>query len=211
MPAITDPVLDLIDSSKVEGVTGLGLRFSAKAWKRFESDLEKYKKLIVLRPMSISNAAEIIQRFGVISINVGLEVDILGQVNSSHLMGSKIWGGVAGSYDFSRNGSISIFAIPSTAKGGKISSIVPMVSHVDHTEHEVDIVVTEQGLADLRGLDPCERAQRIIEECAHPDYRDDLMDYLSKAKKEPGHIPFSLEEAFSFHRRLRDKRNMRGE
>jgi succinyl-CoA:acetate CoA-transferase len=209
MPAITDPVLDLIDCSKVRGVTGLALRFSAKGWKKFESDLEKYKKLTVLRPMSILNAAEIIQRFGVISINIGLEIDILGQVNSSHLMGSRVWGGVAGSYDFARNGAISIFAIPSTTKGGKISSIVPVVSHVDHTEHEVDVVVTEQGLADLRGLDPYERAQRIIEECAHPDYRDDLLDYLSKAKKELGHIPFSLEEAPSFHRRFRDKGNMR--
>jgi succinyl-CoA:acetate CoA-transferase len=211
MPAITDPVLDLIDSSRVRGVTGLALRFSTKAWEKFESDLEKYKKLIVLRPMNISNAAEIIQRFGVISINIGLEIDLLGQVNSSHLMGSRIWGGVAGSYDYARNGAISIFAASSTAKGGKTSSIVPMVSHVDHTEHEVDVVVTEQGLADLRGLDPCERAQQIIEACAHPDYRDDLMDYLSKAKKEPGHIPFSLEEAFSFHRRLRDKGSMKGE
>jgi succinyl-CoA:acetate CoA-transferase len=211
MPAITDPVIDLIDSSKVEGVSGMALRFSLKAWTRFQSSLEKYKKFIVLRPVGISNSSEVIQRLGVISINVGLEVDIQGQVNSSHLMGSKIWTGIAGSYDFSRNGSISIFAIPSTAKGGRISSVVPLVSHVDHTEHEVDIVVTEQGIADLRGLDPWERAQRIIEGCAHPDYRNPLRNYLRKAKKESGHIPLSLEEAFSFYERFREKGSMKEE
>jgi len=205
MPAITDPILDLIDASKVGGVSGMALRFTLKAWKRFQSNLEKYKKLIILRPVSISNSSEVIQRLGVISINVGLEVDIQGQVNSSHLMGSKIWTGIAGSYDFSRSGALSIFAVPSTAKRGKISSIVPLVSHVDHTEHEVDIIVTEQGVADLRGLDPWEKAQRIIENCVHPDYRDPLKDYLRKVKKESGHIPFSFEEAFSFYKRLREK------
>ena len=126
-------------------------------------------------------------------------------------MGSKIWTGVAGSYDFSRNGTMSIFAIPSTTKGEKISSIVPFVSHVDHTEHEVDIVVTEQGLADLRGLDPYERAKRIIEECAHPDYRDLLRDYIRKSQKGMGHIPICLEEAFSFYKRFQEKGSMKEE
>jgi len=204
-------VIDLIDRSKVGGVSGLALRFSPGVWTRFQSDLEKYKKFIVLRPIGISNAPEVIQRLGIISINVGLEVDLQGQVNSSHLLGSKIWTGIAGSYDFSRNGSISIFTIPSTAKGGKISSVVPLVSHVDHTEHEVDIIVTEQGIADLRGLDPLERAQRIIEGCAHPDYRNLLWDYLKRAKKVSNHIPISLEEAFSFYKRLREKGSMREE
>jgi len=210
MPAITDPILDLIDRSKVGGVSGMALRLSLKAWTRFQSDLEKYKKFIILRPVSISNSAEVIQRLGVISINVGLEVDLQGQVNSSHLMGSKIWTGVAGSYDFSRNGSVSIFTIPSTAKGGKISSIVPLVSHVDHTEHEVDIIVTEQGVADLRGLDPSEKAERIIEKCAHPDYQELLRNYLKNAKKSSSHIPFSFEEAFSFYERFQEKGSMKG-
>jgi acyl-CoA hydrolase len=187
----------------------LALRFSSKAWTRFASDLERYKKFIVLRPISISNSPEVIQRLGVISINVGLEADLQGQVNSSHLMGSKIWTGVAGSYDYSRNGAISVFTFPSTAKGGKISSVVPLVSHVDHTEHEVDVLVTEQGVADLRGLDPWERAQRIIEGCAHPDYRNLLWDYLKRAKRDSNHIPLSLDEAFSFYRRLREKGTMR--
>lgn len=211
MPAITDPVMDLIDKLKVEGVSGTALRFSLKAWTIFQSNLDKYKKFIVLRPVSIINSSELIQRLGIISINAALEADIHGQVNSSHLMGSKIWTGVAGSYDFSRNGTMSIFAIPSTTKGEKISSIVPFVSHVDHTEHEVDIVVTEQGLADLRGLDPYERAKRIIEECAHPDYRDLLRDYIRKSQKGMGHIPICLEEAFSFYKRFQEKGSMKEE
>lgn len=210
MPAITDPILDLIDGLKVGGVSGLALRLSSKAWIKFQSDLERYKRFIVLRPIGITNSPEIIQRLGVIAINVGLEADIQGQVNSTHLMGSRIWTGVAGSYDYSRNGCLSIFALPSMAKGGNISSIVPFVSHVDHTEHEVDIIVTEQGVADLRGLDPYERARRIIEGCAHPDYRELLMDYLRRAKKESGHIPLSLDEAFSFYRRFRERGTMKG-
>jgi succinyl-CoA:acetate CoA-transferase len=210
MPAITDPILDLIDRSKVGGVSGMALRLSLKAWTRFQSEIEKYKELIILRPVSISNSSEVVQRLGVISINVGLEVDLQGQVNSSHLMGSKIWTGIAGSYDFSRNGALSIFTIPSTAKGGKISSIVPLVSHVDHTEHEVDIIVTEQGVADLRGLDPWEKAERIIEKCSHPDYRELLRDYLRNSKRSGGHIPFSFEEAFSFYERFQREGSMKG-
>ena len=79
--------------------------------------------------------------------------------------------GIGGSGDFARNAYSPIFLSPSTAKGGAISCIVPMVSHVDHTEHDVHVIVTEQGLADLRGLAPRRRAQQIIDHCAHPVYR----------------------------------------
>jgi acyl-CoA hydrolase len=120
-------------------------------------------------------------------------------------LGAKILGGIAGSYDFSRNGLYSIFVGPSTARGGKISTIVPLVSHVDHTEHDVDILVTEQGLADLRGLDPRERGETIIQQCAHPDFKEMLSEYFAKATKEPGHIPVCLEESRSFHSRLKEK------
>ena len=144
-----------------------------------------------------------------IAINGMLEMDLQGQVNSSHVFGSKIMTGIAGSYDFSRNGLYSIFVGPSTARGGKISAIVPMVSHVDHTEHDVDVLVTEQGLADLRGLDPHERAREIIRQCAHPDFKGLLTDYLDKAEKEPGHIPVAMEEAGSFHLRLKRTGSMR--
>jgi succinyl-CoA:acetate CoA-transferase len=211
LPAITDPVMEIIEAGKVEWVSGMALRLTAAAWARFTADLDRYKKLMVLRPVSICNSAEVIQRLGVIAINGCLEMDIQGQVNSSHVLGTKILGGIAGSYDFSRNAAYSIFVGPSTARGGKISAIVPMVSHVDHTEHDVDILVTEQGLADLRGLDPIVRAETIIRQCAHPDYRELLSAYLAHARKEPGHIPVSLEEAHSFHLRLKQTGSMKAD
>jgi succinyl-CoA:acetate CoA-transferase len=202
-PVIMDPVLEIVDAGKVDWVSGTALRLSPKAWERFRADLDRYKSCMVLRPVTICNSPEMIQRLGVIAINGCLEMDLQGQVNSSHVLGSKILSGIAGSYDYSRNGLYSIFVGPSTAKGGKISAIVPMVSHVDHTEHDVDILATEQGLADLRGLDPGERAEMIIRQCAHPDYRGMLSDYLAGAKNESGHIPVCLEESNSFHLRLK--------
>jgi succinyl-CoA:acetate CoA-transferase len=209
MPVITEPVLEIMDMGKVDWVSGMALRLTSDGWAKFHANLDRYKKSMVLRPVTTCNSAELIQRLGVIAINGCLEMDIQGQVNSSHVSGTKILGGIAGSYDFSRNSLYSIFIAPSTARGGKISAIVPMVSHVDHTEHDVDVLVTEQGLADLRGVDPAERAETIIRQCAHPDYRGLLTDYLAKARKEPGHIPFSLEESHSFHLRLRQTGSMK--
>jgi succinyl-CoA:acetate CoA-transferase len=201
-PSITDPVLEIIEAGKADWVSGMNLRLSPEAWGRFQANLDRYKQYMVLRPVAICNSPEVIQRLGVIGINGCLEMDLQGQVNSSHVLGAKILTGIAGSVDFSRNSLYSIFVAPSTTKGGKISSIVPMVSHVDHTEHDVDILVTEQGLADLRGLDPRERAREIIRQCAHPDYREMLSDYLARAEKEPGHIPVLSKESGSFHLRL---------
>jgi succinyl-CoA:acetate CoA-transferase len=209
MPVITDPVIEIIDMDKVDWVSGTALRLTPEAWEKFKADLDRYKRCMVLRPVTICNSPEIIQRFGVIGINGCLEMDIQGQANSSHVMGAKILTGIAGSYDFSRNGLYSIFVGPSTARRGKISAIVPMVSHVDHTEHDVDILVTEQGLADLRGLDPVEKAETIIGRCAHPDFRETLSDYLARAKKEPGHIPVLFEESNSFHLRLKRSGSMK--
>ena len=203
LPAITDPVLEIVEAGKVDWVSGMALRLSPEAWGRFRTNLDCYKKCMVLRPVTICNSPEIIQRLGVIAINGCLEMDLQGQVNSSHVLGTKILTGIAGSYDFSRNGLYSIFVGPSTARGGKISAIVPMVSHVDHTEHDVDILVTEQGVADLRGLDPRERGETIIRQCAHPDFKEMLSNYLARAMKEPGHIPVSLEESWSYHLRLK--------
>lgn len=202
LPSIIDPVLEILEAGKVDWISAMALRLSSEAWDRFKMNLEWYKQYMVLRPVSICNSPEIIQRLGVIGINGCLEMDLQGQVNSSHVLGTKIITGIAGSYDFSRNGLYSIFVGPSTTRDGKVSTIVPMVSHVDHTEHDVDILVTEQGLADLRGLDPRERAWEINRQCAHPDYRRMLSDYLDRAEKNMGHIPALPEESTSFHLRF---------
>ena len=96
-----------------------------------------------------------------------------------------------------------MFVTPSTAKAGAISCIVPMVSHVDHTEHDVHVIVTEQGLADLRGLPPRRRAQQIIDQCAHPDYRPRCRTTSTgPSPTAPGkHTPHLLDEALSWHAR----------
>jgi succinyl-CoA:acetate CoA-transferase len=185
----TDPLLDLIDAGKVEGISCNSLRFSASALRRFSSRLEHYKPFFIFRPVTLTNSAEMLSRFGVVAINSGLEADIQGQVNSSHWGGSQLIGGIAGSYDFSRNSSLSLFALSSTSREGKVSNIVSRVSHVDHTEHEVDVLVTEQGIADLRALEPYERAERIIEQCAHPNFREGLRNYVEKARLRPGRVP----------------------
>src|SRR5664279_5061870 len=147
------------------------------------ADMASYRDRIVLRPQEISNNPEIIRRLGVIAMNGMIEADIYGNVNSTHIMGSRIQNGIGGSGDFARNGYLSIFMAPSTAQHGTISTIVPMVSHVDHTEHDVSVIVTEQGLADLRGLSPTQRAKLIIENCSHPDYKAALQDYSNRATR----------------------------
>lgn len=209
-PPITDGVLDLIDEGKVQAATGTNLRLSAEGWRRFCAGMQRYKERIVLRPINILNSAEVIQRMGVISINEALEADIYGQVNSSMLMGGKIVGGIAGAYDFSRNAFISIFVIPSAMQGGKISTLVPMVSRVDHTEHEVDVIVTEQGFADLRFMNPHEKARVIIECCAHPGYRGALREYLKKAESTKTYRPVALDAVFQFHTNFQTKGTMLG-
>ena len=118
--------------------------------------------------------------------------------------------GIGGSGDFARNAFLSIFTTPSIAKNGDISSIVPMVSHQDHTEHDVMVIITEQGVADLRGLSPQQRAKAIISHCAHPDYQDMLMDYFERARSGTfKHTPHRLEEALSWHQRFLETGSMR--
>jgi len=199
---IQDSVLDLIDSGKIRIASGTSLTFSEEGQKRFYSNLERYKKKIILRPQEISNNPEIIRRLGSIAINTAIEVDIYSNVNSTNIMGSKMMNGIGGSGDFTRNAYLSIFVTPSIAKNGDISCVVPMVSHVDHTEHDVQVIVTEQGLADLRGLSPRERAKLIIENCAHPEYKPKLRDYYQRAFEKGGHAPHLIEEALSWHVRF---------
>jgi succinyl-CoA:acetate CoA-transferase len=206
---IGDGILDLIDAGRVKGMSVSGLYFSQKGFDRFWKDLKKYKDHILLRPVEIADCPEVILRLGVIAINGALEADIYGHMNSTHLQGSQVITGVGGSGEFAQNGVLSIFMLPSSRGGGKISTIVPMVTHVDHSEHVVDVVITEQGVADLRGLDPVERAERMIENCSHPNFRPYLRDYLKRAQKESGgHEPQLLREAFSLHISLLEKGSM---
>jgi len=207
---IQDSVLDLIDAGKVKIASGSSLTFSKSGLVRFYDNISKYKNKIILRPQEISNSPEVIRRLGVISLNTAIEVDIYGNVNSTNIMGSKMMNGIGGSGDFTRNAYISVFTTQSIAKNGDISAIVPMVAHHDHTEHDVQIIITEQGIADLRGLCPKERAKIIIENCTHPIYRDRLYDYYKRAiGKRNSQTPIILKEALSWHERFEEKGTMR--
>lgn len=205
-----DAVLDLIDEGRVKAASGTAVSPTGEGMKRFVERAAFYRDTVVLRPQEISNDSGVIRRLGVIAMNTALEVDIYGHINSTHVLGSSMMNGIGGSGDYARNALISIFTTPSIAKDGKISSIVPMVTHVDNPDHDVAVIVTEQGFADLRGLSPKERAEVIIENCAHPDYKPGLRDYFERAKKSSAQqTPHILEEAFSWHIRFRDTGSMK--
>lgn len=207
---IQDCMLDLIDAGKVSVASGTSFTPSSEGQVRLYNNIEHYTKYCVLRPMEISNNPEVARRLGVLSMNTAIEIDIYGHVNSTNIMGSRMMNGIGGSGDFTRNAYISIFTTVSTAKNGDISSIVPMVSHVDHTEHDVQVVVTEQGIADLRGLSPRERARAIIQNCAHPNYKARLLDYLERAEALPTkHESHLLNEALSWHAKFVETGSMR--
>jgi len=200
---IQDGMIRLLKSGKLVSASATAFSLSPETLTEVNAHMSTYRDRIVLRPQEISNHPEIIRRLGVIAMNGMIEADIYGNVNSTHVMGSRIQNGIGGSGDFARNGYLSIFMAPSRAQKGTISTIVPMVSHVDHTEHDVQVVVTEQGLADLRGLSPRQRAQLIIEKCAHPEYKPLLADYLNRADRLSygKHTPHLLTESLSWHNR----------
>lgn len=194
---IQDSVLELIKSGKCRFASTCSMTFSKDTMAEFFENIDKFHDKVVIRPAEISNNPEVVRRLGVITMNTALEADIFGNINSTHVVGTKMMNGIGGSGDFTRNAYTSIYSCPSVAKGGLISAIVPMASHVDHSEHSVDILITEQGIADLRGKDPVQRAETIIENCAHPDYRPLLREYLKIGKG--GQTPHTLRAAYAFH------------
>lgn len=194
---IQDAVLELMKKGKCTFASTCSMTFSDHTEEALFQDIKYFHDKILMRPAEISNNPEVIRRIGVIAMNTALEADIFGSVNSTHVLGTRMMNGIGGSGDFTRNAYISIFSCPSVSKGGLISNIVPMVAHPDHSEHSVDILVTDQGIADLRHKDPVERAHEIINNCAHPLYRGLLLDYLHLGKS--GQTPATLQAAFEFH------------
>ena len=207
---IQDGMLKMLKSGTLGVASATAFSLSPVAIEELNNNIDFYRERIILRQQDISNHPELARRLGVIAMNGLIEADIYGNVNSTHIMGSRMMNGIGGSGDFARNGYLSIFVTPSTAKNGSISAIVPMVSHVDHTEHDVKIIVTEQGLADLRGLSPRQRAHKIIQNCAHPAYRERLMDYFERAcaSGRGMHTPHLLGEALSWHQRYEENGHM---
>lgn len=207
---VQDSSLELIKDGVIQMASTTSLSLSEEGLKELYANLEFYKKHVILRPQDVSNHPEPIKRLGVIAINTAAEIDIYGNVNSTHATGSSIINGIGGSGDFSRNARISIFMTPSTGKKGALSRIVPMVTHVDNCEHDVHIVITEYGIADLRGKCPRERVKDIIENCAHPDYRPLLKTYYERACQNASGMqtPHDLATCFDMHRRYLETGSM---
>ncbi|KAL0095633.1 acetyl-CoA hydrolase [Phycomyces blakesleeanus] len=215
---LQDTFLDFFDSGKLKYASATSIRFSPDGFHRFYDHWGQYKDKFILRSQQVSNSPEIIRRLGCIAMNTPVEFDIYGHGNSTMVCGSAMLNGLGGSADFLRNSKYSIMHTPSTRPSKidptGISCVVPFASHVDQTEHDLDVYVTEQGLADLRGLSPRERAQTIINKCVHPDYRAQLQDYLDLATKKclangMGHEPHMLDKVFKMHINLMENGTMK--
>ena len=204
---VQDAAIDLIEKGQIKAASATAMTVTNEALHHVYDNIDFFAKHLVIRQSEIANSPEVIRRLGSIAINTAIECDIYGNENSSHICASRLMNGIGGSCDYERNGYVSIFTTPSTAKDGKISAIVPFCSHIDSTEHDVDVIVTEQGVADLRGKGPLHRAHEIIENCAHPDHRPLLREYLRIAEK--GHTPHNLRAAFAMHDTFERKGDMR--
>lgn len=214
---IQDTFLDLFDSGRLDFATATSVRFSPDGFKRFYDNWESYQNKLLLRSQQVSNSPEIIRRLGVIGMNTPVEVDMYAHANSTCVMGSRMLNGLGGSADFLRSAKYSIMHTPSTRPSKTdphgVSTIVPMCTHIDQTEHDLDVIVTENGLADVRGLSPRERARVIIKQCAHPIYQPILERYFDKAeyeclKKGMGHEPHLLFNSFDMHKALQEEGSM---
>ena len=195
---IQDSVIGLLKDGNIKFASGSSLTLSNSLMEEVYGNLKFFHDKLVLRPSEISNNPELARRLGLISINTAIESDIFGNINSTHIVGTKMMNGIGGSGDFTRNAYMSIFTTPSVAKNGAISSFVPMVSHLDHSEHSVKIIISELGVADLRGKSPIQRAQEIIEKVVHPEYKQLLWDYL-KLMTSKVHTPQTLQASLGMH------------
>jgi 4-hydroxybutyrate CoA-transferase len=136
---------------------------------------------VVMKPVDYTNSVLVAGRLeNLISINSAIEVDLYGQV-AADMIGSKQFSAVGGQVDFVRSamhseGGKSIIAFPSTGKKGTISRITARLNEgacVTTSRHDVDYIVTEYGVASLKGRSNAERAEALIN-IAHPDFRDEL-------------------------------------
>ena len=205
---IQDSVIEQMKKGRISFASGSSLTVTEEVLEDIYGTLDFFREKLVLRPIEISNNPEVVRRLGLIALNTALEADIYGNVNSTHVVGNKMMNGIGGSGDFTRNAYLSIYSCPSIQKGGCISPIVPMVSHVDHSEHSVKVIITDQGIADLRGKSPKERAKCIIENCVHPDYKQLMWDYL-KLTDGCAQTPHSLKAAFALHNAFNETGDMR--
>lgn len=180
---IGDGLVDLVEKGVVTnrtktlhpGVSVTGALIGTEKLYRFADR----NPAVAVMPATITHGdAALSQLAKLVTINSAVEVDLTGQVNAEQV-GADYVGGVGGQADYVRAGHRSpgghaVIALPSSAKNGEISRIVPRLSGpVTTPRTDVDIVVTEHGAADLRGRTLPERARRMIA-IAHPGQRDAL-------------------------------------
>lgn len=208
---IQDGMLDLIDAGKMTVASATSFALSPEYADKMNAEAHKYRDSIILRPQQISNHPEVVRRTGLIATNGMIEADIYGNVNSTNVSGSRVMNGIGGSGDFTRNAFLSTFISGTIAKDGAISTIVPFASHIDHTEHDAMVIITERGYADLRGLAPRDRVKKMIA-IAHPDYQPLLEEYYERALSKAAGMqtPHDLRTAFDFHINLAEKGSMKG-
>jgi acyl-CoA hydrolase len=200
---VTDAVIPLIEAGVITGARKnfkprkIIIGFAIGTRRIF--DFVDNNPIFEFHPTSYSNDPALIARNdNMVAINSALQVDLTGQVCSDSI-GARFYSGIGGQVDFLRGASRSrggkpIIAISSTAKGGAISRIVPMLSPgagVVTTRGLVRYVVTEYGVAYLHGKSIRERAKALIE-IAHPNFRDELWEYCERNRWldhiEPGHV-----------------------
>ena len=192
---VGDGVVDLIRSGVINnskknihhGKSVLGFVFGTT--KLF--DFMNHNPAIEMHPIEyVNNPSVIAQNDNMVSVNSCLQVDLQGQVVSDTI-GLTQFSGVGGQVDFVRGatmskGGRSIIAMPSTAKGGTVSRIVPVIteySAVTTTRNDVNYIVTEFGIAQLKGKTMKERARALIQ-IAHPNFRDALCNDFFERFKE---------------------------
>lgn len=201
--------IKLLAAGRVKAASTGAIQMTPQVRQLLDQEPALFRERVVIHNTDITNSAEVISRLGLITLNSGIEMDMYGNVNSSHVAGTRVVNGLGGGANFAENAGLSVMLIPSESKGGAISNIVPMVSHQDISEHDIDVVVTEMGVADLRGKDDVQRARCIIDNCAGPHYKEPLRNYLDKAIREAGgHHPQLLGEAFAWHQRLKETGSM---
>lgn len=188
---VGDGVIDLIESGVINnskknikpGKTVISFLFGTRRLFDFVDNNPN----VLLEPIEfVNHPVTVAQIDNFVSVNSCVQVDLMGQVVSDSVGYNQI-SGVGGQVDFVRGaamskGGRSIIAMPSAAKGGTISKIVPVIDEgaaVTTSRNDVDYIITEYGIARLKGLSLKERAKALIN-IAHPNFRDELSEAYEK-------------------------------
>ncbi|XBQ16658.1 MAG: acetyl-CoA hydrolase/transferase C-terminal domain-containing protein [Oceanicaulis sp.] len=172
---VSEPLLDILDGDQVAAI-----RTGAVLGSRALAERLRHDPRLIMTPVDRTHSAGVLAGLAhFCAVNSAVEVDLFGQVNAEFVGGRLVSGG-GGLIDFARGaqaspGGLSIIALAASAKGGTLSRIVPKLEDgpAALSRADVDMVVTEHGAADLRGLDLDARAEALIGVAA-PEFRDTL-------------------------------------